>query len=308
MQTTVSEDREHFLGGSDIPAVMGISPFKTRFELLQEKAGLRKDDFEGNVWTEYGNTMEPKIRDYISKLDGVKYKEGMEIVLSPEFSDIGLGVRVHTDGGTEDTILEIKTTSEIYETVGEYKVYIVQLLYYMCKKHIDNGILAVYERPEDMSERFSKKRLQIFRIKFADFAELAHEIATAEYDFRQDLKRLKENPNLTELDFIPFPVVIQAEALSLLEQKLQALDEIEQRCKGERQKLYDLMWKYGVKTIPLDSMTISRVDPIPESTKKAFDEKAFEKEHPEVYKAYMKDKKVSGKKGYIRILTKEKEE
>lgn len=308
MQTTVSEDREKYIGGSDLGAIIGISPFKTRFELLQEKAGLRKDDFVSNIYTEYGNTMEPKIRDYISKLDGVKYKEGMEIVLSPEDSDIGLGIRVHTDGETEDTIVEIKTTSETYETVGEYKLYLCQLVFYLMKKRKPKGILLVYHRPEDMSERFSKKRLQIFRIKIADCVELAEEVATAEYNFRQDLKRLKENPNLTELDFLPFPVVIQAEALSLLEQKLQALDEIEQRCKGERQKLYDLMWKYGVKTIPMESMTISRVDPIPESTKKVFDEKAFEKEHPEVYKAYMKDKKVSGKKGYIRIITKEKEE
>jgi len=304
MQKTVKENRSAYLGGSDIPCILNLSPFKTRYELLQEKAGIREDDFAGNPYTEYGNTMEPKIRDYISKLDGVKYKEGMEIWMSPEESDIGLGVRVHTDGETEDTIIEVKTTSEIHEKVSEYKVYLVQLIYYLIKRKKENGILLVYERPEDMSTRFNSKRLQIFRIKLSDFLELAEEIGAAEYNFRQDLKRLKANPELTELDFLPLPVVMQAEALTLLDQKLQALQAVEKQCEDERKKLYDLMWKYGVKTIPLESVTISRVDPTPETTKKVFDENRFAKEQPEVWNKYLFDKKVNGKKGYIRVINK----
>ena len=37
---TVRDERWRYIGGSDIPAIMGISPFKTRFQLLQEKAQI----------------------------------------------------------------------------------------------------------------------------------------------------------------------------------------------------------------------------------------------------------------------------
>ena len=62
MQDTVKQDRDKYIGGSDIPAIMGISQFKTRYQLLREKAGLEQDTFTGNKYTEYGNIMEPKIR------------------------------------------------------------------------------------------------------------------------------------------------------------------------------------------------------------------------------------------------------
>ena len=54
----VTVDREKYIGGSDIPIIMGISPFKSRFDLLLEKAGLKENDFTGNEYTEYGNKLE----------------------------------------------------------------------------------------------------------------------------------------------------------------------------------------------------------------------------------------------------------
>ena len=44
MQKSVKEDREKYIGGSDIPIIMGISPFKSRFDLLLEKAELKDND------------------------------------------------------------------------------------------------------------------------------------------------------------------------------------------------------------------------------------------------------------------------
>ena len=48
-------NRDKYIGGSDISAIMGISPFKTRWEVLQEKAGLLESEFTGNKYTEYGD-------------------------------------------------------------------------------------------------------------------------------------------------------------------------------------------------------------------------------------------------------------
>ena len=38
MQETVKQDRDKYIGGSDIPIIMNLSPFKRRYDLLLEKA------------------------------------------------------------------------------------------------------------------------------------------------------------------------------------------------------------------------------------------------------------------------------
>ena len=48
----VTENRYKYIGGSDIPIIMGISTFKKRFDLLLEKAQLKTDDFQGNEYTD----------------------------------------------------------------------------------------------------------------------------------------------------------------------------------------------------------------------------------------------------------------
>ena len=89
MQKSVNEDRDKYIGGSDIPIIMGISPFKTRFDLLLEKAGLKENDFTGNEYTEYGNVMESKIRDYVNKLTKKKWEtpSGVKITLVADGED-----------------------------------------------------------------------------------------------------------------------------------------------------------------------------------------------------------------------------
>ena len=62
----VSQDRNKYIGGSDLPVICGISKFKSRYQLLLEKAGLAEDTFCGNRYTEYGHYIEPFIRDHIN--------------------------------------------------------------------------------------------------------------------------------------------------------------------------------------------------------------------------------------------------
>jgi NAD(P)-dependent dehydrogenase (short-subunit alcohol dehydrogenase family) len=72
----------------------------------------------------------------------------------------------------------------------------------MEKNKVKKGILAVYSRPEDFDPDFDPERLQIFNITMRQYKTLLNEI-NAELDrFREDLKRLKENPLLSEQDFL----------------------------------------------------------------------------------------------------------
>jgi len=144
----VTVDRDKYIGGSDIPILMGISPFKTRWELLQEKAGLLKNDFAGNEYTEYGNILEPQIREHINKDLKDKFVEGKDIIED---------VRCHTDGINKTTVLEIKTTSQIHTDLKDYKMYLVQLLFYMKYTKRKKGILAVYFREDNWNESMNVK-------------------------------------------------------------------------------------------------------------------------------------------------------
>ena len=185
----VRTDRNKYIGGSDIPIIMNISPFKKRFDLLLEKAELLENEFEGNIYTEYGNILEPKIREYINKLKNTNYIE---------YKKIDGNIRCHLDGFDNVSVLEIKTTSQIRKKVNSYKKYLVQLLFYMQQTNVEKGLLAVYERPKDFCEEFEENRLQLFDIDIKDYDELLKEINTAVKKFIKDLEKIKENPFIEE--------------------------------------------------------------------------------------------------------------
>lgn len=193
MQKTVEEDRNLYIGGSDIPIIMGISPFKSYYQLLKEKVGIEEPIKVENDYVEYGNIMEGKIRDYTNEELSTNYVEDKLI---------NGDIRCHVDGFNGDSILEIKTTSRIHKKIKTYKYYLVQLLFYMINYNVDNGILAVYERPKNFDTEFDCNRLNTYFIHKEDYKDWIEEINQAVDKFRIDKKRLEENVLLSEEDFI----------------------------------------------------------------------------------------------------------
>lgn len=293
MQKSVKEDREKFVGGSDISIIMGISPFKTRYELLLEKAGLKEDDFEGNQFTEYGNMMEEKIRSYINKKYDTAFVEGKHIE-----GDI----RCHTDGENKDYILEIKTTSEIHENIDDYKTYLVQLLFYMyhTKRHL--GMLAVYKRPEDFNEEFEKERLHIYSVKIEDYEELIYKINNAVDQFRIDLQKLKENPFLTEEDLLPIDLTKISYEIIALENKLKEYKKMEQEQKELKEQLKKAMEEKGIKSWQTpNGAKITLVEDGKDKEVMKFNENKFKEENEDIYNKYLETKIQKGKNGYVLI-------
>ena len=311
MQESVKQDRERYIGGSDIPIIMNLSPFKSRYDLLHEKAGYKEDDFEGNIYTEYGNKLEPVIRDWINagiKLKKLRYVEGNH-VREAEAGEI-IGVRIHTDGENETSILEIKTTSQIYENVRDYKIYLVQLLYYMVLTGKDNGLLAVYERPEDLSTEFESKRLHLYDIETKDYQDLIKEIERAIELFIEDLKKVMDNPFITESELLPAEIPDITARILAFESQLEYMKKVEAQIKSEKARLKEAMESAGVpKWVTPNGYKITLVEDGEDTIKKVFDETAFKKAEPSLYEKYLVDKVVKGKAGYIKITEpKSKEE
>jgi len=294
MQASVKENRQAYIGGSDVAAIMGISPFTTRYDLLLFKAGIKEQEFEGNEYTEYGNLMEEKIRAYINEpRPGEEFKEDQLI---------NGDVRCHVDGYDGDTILEIKTTSQIHEKLEDYKVYLVQLLFYMMNYKVKEGILAVYERPEDFNEEFEPARLTTYGINIDDYKDLCQEIEAAIDKFRKDVERLKENPLLTEEDLLPEDIKTIWQALAVLENRLAEYKAIEAERDKVKKQLYEAMTKEGLKKwITPNGTQVTRVEEKPDTTEMKFNEKKFKEEQEETYNQYCEEVVKKGRAGYILI-------
>ena len=293
----VTVDRDKYIGGSDVSVIMGLSTFNTRWGLLQEKAGLKVNTFTGNKFTEYGNLMEPQIRDFINAKRKKKFAPDQVIV-----DDL----RGNCDGFNGDTILEIKTTSHVYDNVDDYKHYLVQLLFYMQLYGVKKGRLAVYSRPDDFNPVFDAERLQIHDITLNQYTTLLAEINAEIARFREDLARLRENPLLCEQDFQPTELVAMSKAVLMLEMRMAEYKNIEAEHKKLKQALYEAMDKHGVKSWETPSgARITRVDAVPSTVKVVtqFDEAAFKAENPALYGMYQRDveKRTAGKSGYVRV-------
>ena len=303
MQETVKKDRDKYIGGSDIPVIMNLSPFKSRFDLLLEKAGYKEDTFEGNVYTEYGNIMEPKIRDYINNYEYPEFDDFVEGKHIREASEGEIiGVRIHTDGENDDCILEIKTTSQIHKYIEDYKLYLVQLLYYMVNTCKPYGVLAVYERPEDLSEEFDNKRLQVFDICLGDYEDLCTEIGDACERFIEDLQKVKDNPFITEEELLPTEITDITARIVAFESQLDYLKSIEKKVKEDKVRLKDAMQACGVKswTTP-NGYKITLVPDGEDEVKKKFNESKLKESDPDTYNKYLEDTIVKGRSGYVKI-------
>ncbi|MDK8230763.1 YqaJ viral recombinase family protein, partial [Escherichia coli] len=58
----VTENRNIYVGGSDVPTILGINKYNSQFELAKEKTGIQPSQFTGNEYTAFGNALEPQIR------------------------------------------------------------------------------------------------------------------------------------------------------------------------------------------------------------------------------------------------------
>ena len=57
--------RRNYIGASEVSAILGLNPYKSNFGVYVDK--VHGSTFEGNVHTEFGNWMEPHIREEFPK-------------------------------------------------------------------------------------------------------------------------------------------------------------------------------------------------------------------------------------------------
>lgn len=282
----VLKDRDKFIGGSEISTILGINKFNTRWDLLKLKAGYIENEFEGNKYTEYGDIMESKIRDYINTLNISKSKFVEDTIVVEESI---IGRRCNYDGKSKTHALEIKTTSQIHDDVRDYKYYLVQLLWGMILGRLKKGVLAVYHRPEDFNEEFNSELLQIFEINIKDYKDWIEEIEEAVSRFKIDLEKLKNNPFLSESDLLPAEIMRLAVAIDEMEDKLKEYDDIQKDYQKLKNDLVIAMKKNLIKSwITPSHIKITLVDETPDKEVELtdYDEDKFIAENIELHEQY----------------------
>lgn len=291
----VKKGREKLVGGSEIPALLGISKYKTQFDLALEKTMIKPSDFTGNEYTEYGNVMEPQIRDYINALNGTFFVPDTKI-------DRNRGMRSNTDGydAENNLILEIKTHGKSLDI----KPYVAQMQLYMYQFGVEYGWLALYQRPDNFDVEFDAAHLEIKVIERDQ--EYIDRILNAIDTFWIRCEYLKENPEMTEKEFMSFGQnEIQVLAREVEKVELQVIDlevlmkKIETQRKELKDKLYAAMDEYDIKKWETDKLLITRVLP---GQRESFDSTKFKKDYPDLAEQYKKISKVAGS---VRIKVKE---
>lgn len=97
------EWRKQGIGASDVPAIMGTSPFKTAFELWQEKISLEiKEDDSSFFIMDAGNDAETKVRAFYELITGIEYPVALCQMEQLPY------MRCSLDGRSGPEIIEIK--------------------------------------------------------------------------------------------------------------------------------------------------------------------------------------------------------
>ena len=153
------EERRKGIGGSDVAAILGLSPWKTPFQMYQEKRN-EVVPFSGNDAMEWGQRMEPTIRQWYSDETGraVRVPEGIIYHNKYPFMLASL------DGFTDDKrVVEIKTarsgqkwgepgTNEIPEYyMTQVQHYLIVTGFEVCDVPVSiaGGSPVLYEVPAD---------------------------------------------------------------------------------------------------------------------------------------------------------------
>lgn len=281
------EERRKGVGGSDIAAIMGLSPFKTAYQVYQEK---RKEvaDWKGNNATEWGKRMEPAIRQWYSDQTGraVRLPEKIMYHTKHPFMLASL------DGFTDDRrVVEIKTTrsGKGWGEPGTGEIpdyYAVQVHHYM--------IVTGFE-VADIPVSIAGGSPELYTVE-AD-GEIAEMIIKACADFWRRVQDGNPPDPVTYSDAVARFGKIRAEGVITASQmaenavaelrhirsQITSLETDEEGIKG---RLITFLGDAGDTLVDSSGNTLLTYKM--SKGRRTFDSKAFEKDNPDLYNKYIK--------------------
>ena len=135
------------IGGSDVSCLLGINKWKSEIELWLDKTNQTNEPPVENEAMEWGNIMEPIIRNHFAEVTGKTVVELKAMLQHPEYPFMLADVDgVTVDDDNNPAILEIKTASEFKRSDWDEGVpayYETQVQHYLCVTGVKKASVAV---------------------------------------------------------------------------------------------------------------------------------------------------------------------
>lgn len=139
--------RKSGIGGSDVSCLLGINKWKSEIELWLDKTNQTNEPPVENEAMQWGNIMEPIIRNHFAEITGKTVVELKAMLQHPEYPFMLADVDgITIDDDNNPAILEIKTASEFKRSEWEEDVpayYQTQIQHYLCVTGIKKAYCAV---------------------------------------------------------------------------------------------------------------------------------------------------------------------
>lgn len=280
------EERKKGIGGSDAPAVCGVSPWKSAYQVYLEKRGEApsQEDNDSMFW---GRTLEPVIRQRYADVTGRTVTIPKGVIRHPSIE----WMLASLDGITDDErVLEVKTARSAQEwgepgTAEIPEVYLVQVQHYLSVTKLSLADVAVliggsdfriYEVPADPE----LQRLIIE--KEAAFWDMVQNAIPPEVVSYADIKqRFGKMSKAIKVQATP-EVLAAIEGLKALKEVTKKEDELKALVMAYMEEADTLTDGEGILA------TWKAGKPA-----KRFDAKAFQEKHPELYAEFLKEGEAS---------------
>lgn len=282
-------EKQKGIGGSDVATILGLNPYKSIFTLWLEKTGQIEPPVLNNEYIEWGNILEPVIREKFAKETGFEVEENHWVMLHDQHDFMVANV----DGEVTDPqfagkkgVLEIKTAGERMRDQwenGPPNHYMLQLQHYLAVLDYSYGYVAVLiggntfkyylvERDDYVIDNIIQAEAEFMEMvengvapEISGHASDSDYLATA---FPEDNGEIGELSDILE---------VYAKQYFSLQEQMKILQE-------EADYLKNLI-KYEMKDFRILKSDDIRVN-MPTIKKVSFDAKQFEKDHPELYQKY----------------------
>lgn len=281
------EERRKLIGGSDVAAILGLSPFRTAYQVYQEKR-KEVEDWKGNEATDWGSRLEPAIRQWYSDTTGRSVKVPDKLLVHPKYPFMGASLDGFTDDGR---VVEIKTarSGKDWGEPGTNQIpdyYAVQVHHYMTITGFQVADIPV-------SIAGSSPSLYVVE---AD-KEISEMIIEACAKFWERVQSGNPPDPVTYADAVARFGSLKTEgAIVAGDKDVHAIEGIKSvRAQIKELEEHEEAWKARI-IIALGDLADTIIDSAGQTLvtyklangRKSFDAKAFEKDHPNLYLKYIK--------------------
>ena len=281
------EERKKGIGGTDISALMNVNLYKTPLDVFNEKVN-DVEETEPTPAMIFGQKAEKLVIEYWEEQTGIQTFESPYFVDGTHSFLRGTPDRMYKTSNGELGILECKTSRDMVEE-GDLKfmAFFCQLQWYMGLSGAKFGQIAILAR--------NTCEFKTFEYEFEQ--SLYEQMVSKAVDFWENhvVKNIPPEPTNTKDLTILFPEHIKGkylEASQVVYDDIMTIKKIKENIKSLEEKLH--IMEFNIKDILKDHEGFEINGETLLTWKKSadsvrFDTKTFSKDHPDIYKNYLKN-------------------